>query len=253
MDQITDAILAEFAKGHQIDDLPPERQFEHLAAFVTLRRHHTRTFDTDEIVVGGGGDTAIDSVAILVNGALVCDVDAVRELKERNGYIEASFVFTQADRGNHFEGSKAGDFGFGVQDFFAERPTLVRNQSVLEAAKIAKEIFANGNLFRTKPTCRLYYVTTGNWQGDQTITARINGAKAALDDTKLFSTVEYLCYGADDIHRLYNQTKNAVQREFIFKDQVEAPLIDGVDQAYLGFVPANELLKVISDESGDDV
>ena len=108
MDRITQAILSEFAQTHQITSLPEDQQFEHLAAFVTVRRHHARTFDTSDIVVGQEGGTGIDAVAIIVNGALVTDIDSVNELADRNGYIEASFVFVEADRGSSFESAKIG-------------------------------------------------------------------------------------------------------------------------------------------------
>jgi hypothetical protein len=160
MDIITQALLAEFSSANQTAHLPEDKQFEHFVAFITLRRHHTRTFDTTDIVIGNGADTGVDSIAIIVNGALVTDVDSVAELAERNGYLEVNFIFTQADRGASFESGKIGNFGFGVEDFFKPNPALPRNQKVAEAAAIAKAIFDRGNRFRTKPTCRLYYVTT---------------------------------------------------------------------------------------------
>ena len=253
MDLITEALMKEFVSAYQLDDLPQETQFEHLAAFITLRRHHTRTFDTRDLVVSGGGDTGIDSIAIIVNGALVTDVDSIDELIERNGYIEASFIFVQADRSDSFQGAKAATFGSGVADFFKETPALPRNKGIVDAAAIKQALFAHGQLFKSKPACRLYYVTTGIWKNDQNIVARVNEEVAGLEATQLFSSVEFTCFGADDVHRLYNQTKTAVTREFSFKDRTEIPAIDGVEQAYLGFVPARELINIISDDSGDDI
>lgn len=253
MDRITRSLLSEFAVSHQVDDRPEDDQFEHFVAFITLRRHHARAFDTDDIVVGRGGDTSIDSIAIIVNGALVTDKDAIEELAERNGSLEVNFVFTQADRGEHFDSGKIGSFGFGVEDFFKDKPTLPRNVHVKEAAEIWAAILERGSLIRTKPTCRLYFATTGTWHADANNIARINGAKAALDATQLFSAVDFICYGANDLHKLYNQTKTAVTREFEFRERRELPSVNGVVQSYIGFVPASEFLKIISDDSGDDI
>ena len=113
MDRITKSLLSEFVASHQVDDLPEDDQFEHFVAFITLRRHHARAFDTDDIVVGNGGDTAIDSIAIIVNGALVADKDAVAELAERNGSLEVNFVFTPAAaaRDRRWQGAGAGSAG----------------------------------------------------------------------------------------------------------------------------------------------
>jgi hypothetical protein len=253
MDQITESLMAEFVKANQLEDLSHDKQFEHLTAFITLRRHHTRTFDTADIVVGAGGDTTIDSVAIIVNGTLVTDIDATNELIGRNGYIDASFVFVQAERSDSFDSAKAGSFGFGVEDFFKEAPQLPRNEKIADAAAFVRSLYARGTLFRSKPSCRLYYVTTGTWKDDANIMARVNGGKAALEATQLFGSIDFVCFGANELHRLYNQTKNAVKREFLFKERNEIPSIRGVTQAWLGFVPASELIKIISDDSGDDI
>jgi hypothetical protein len=180
MDRITKAVLAEFAAAHGIADLPEDQQFEHLAAFVTVRRQHARTFDTSDIVLGQEGGTGIDAVAIIVNGALVTDIDSVNELAERNGYLEVSFVFVEADRGSSFESAKIGNIGFGVEDFFREIPQLPRGPRLIEPANIAKTIYDKGSMFRAKPSCRLYYVTTGTWNDDQNLVARRNGCVAAL-------------------------------------------------------------------------
>jgi hypothetical protein len=253
MDQITKSQLTEFATAHNVDDVAEDKQFEHFVSFITLRRHHTRTFDTDDIVIGGGGDTTIDSIAILVNGALVTDIDTIAELADRNGYLEPNLIFTQADRGEHFESAKMGEFGNGVEDFFKPVPALPRNQRVNDAAKIWKAIMDRANLIQKKPMCRLYYVTTGTWNDDAQLVARRNGIKAALEATQLFQEVEFLCYGANEIHRLYNQTKSAVTREFTFREKSEIPSPAGVIQAYLGYIPASEFLKIIRDDSGDDI
>jgi hypothetical protein len=263
MDRITVAVLTEFSRSHQVADLPEDQQFEHLAAFVTVRRHHARTFDTTDIVISHEGGTGIDAVAIIVNGALVTDIDSINELAERNGYLEASFIFVEADRGSSFEGAKIGNIGFGVEDFFRDTPHLPRGPKLAESAAIAKAIYDRGSLFRTKPSCRLYYVTTGTWNDDQNLLARRNGCVAALEASHLFGQVEFFCVGADQLHRLYNQTKTAVTREFLFKDRAEIPAIPGVEQAYLGFVPAKEFMAIISmaiismaiisDDSGDDI
>ena len=253
MDKITQVLLTEFSKAHQISELPEDKQFEHFAAFLTLRRHHSRTFDTTDIVVGGPGDTSIDSIAIIVNGVLVKDVDDVTELAEKNGYIDASFIFAQADRGPSFESTKIGSFGFGVEDFFKDEPKLDRNKELGDAASLAKAIYDKGHLIKNSPTCRLYYVTTGNWIDDNNLTARRDSCIEDLVASNIFSSVDFQCYGAKEVHRFYNQTKNAVTRDFSFPERTEISAIDGVEQAFLGHISAREFLKIISDDSGDDI
>src|SRR5262249_46269886 len=72
-------------------------------------------------------------------------------------------------------------------------------------------------------------------------------------DTGMFDDVTFVAYGADDIMRLHTSTKNAVKRTFKFKEKVELPSIDGVHLAYVGYLPAKDFVKIISDEAGDGI
>lgn len=114
---------------------------------LTVRRHYSETaFDPADLVVGSGGDTGIDAVAIIVNNNLVTDVDTIDELLEVNGYLDASFVFVQAERSSNFETAKIGQFGYGVRDFFGDGK-LKRNEMVQNAADIMNAIFKKSGKF----------------------------------------------------------------------------------------------------------
>lgn len=251
MDRITTNLLGEFSHEHQTEHLPEEVRFEHFAAYVTVSRQYGESFDTADIVTGAGGDTGIDAIAIIVNGTLVTDPELVDQLVSTNGYVEAAFVFVQAKRSPNFEASAIGDFGYAVRDFFQESPSLVRNEAVQSAAETANRIYAvSGKMTRGKPSCRLCYVTTGKWTNDQNLVARLSSEKDLLVDLNLFREVEYEPVDADAIQRLYQQSKNAVSREFAFPQRTVLPDIPGVSEAYLGLVPAKTLLSLLKDETG---
>jgi hypothetical protein len=124
VDRITQSLLADFSREHNLDSLKESERFEHFASYITVRRQYSETFDTSEIVTGSGGDTGIDAVAILVNGSLITDIESFRELAEKTGHLDVMFVFVQADRGASFESAKIGTFLFGVQDFFRDQRNL---------------------------------------------------------------------------------------------------------------------------------
>ena len=78
--------------------------------------------------------------------------------------------------------------------------------------------------------------------------------RTEVDDllaTNMFRDVTFTPLGANDIQKLYRQSKNAIEREFLFANRVTAPDVPGVAQAYLGFLPVRELMKIITDESGE--
>lgn len=253
MDRITESFLGEFVDRHELSDLPVNEQFEHFASFVSVRRHYNgESFDTGAIHTGGGGDLGIDGLAILVNGSLVTDVDSLNDHADISGHFDATFVFVQADRGSSFEGKKLSDFGFGVKDFFDPKPKLARNVSISSSAEIMDALYKNGAKFRPgNPVCRLYYVTTGTWSGDGDLEARRRTVEDDLRSLQIFREVQFVCIGAEELQQLYRQTKNAIIREFTFSQKTLLPDIDGVSEAYIGFLPFDEFIKIIQDDSGE--
>jgi hypothetical protein len=72
--------------------------------------------------------------------------------------------FVQAERSACFEAAKIGTFGFGVNDFFKEAPSLPRNQAIQDWAEVMSAVYALSPKFiRGNPVCRRCYVTTGKW------------------------------------------------------------------------------------------
>ena len=251
MDRITSALLAEFCRENQLENLPEETRFEHFAAYLATSRHVADTFDTADLTTGAGGDTGIDAIAILINGSLVTDSELVAELAETNGYLDVTFVFVQAERSAAFDGAKIGTFGFGVNDFFQDPSQLPRNEAIREAASIMSAIYKLSPRFtRGNPACRLYYVTTGRWVNDANLVARQQVIVDDLRTTHLFRDIEFIDVDADTIQRLYNQTKNAISRDITFAARTALPEIPGVDEAYLGLLPAPEFMSLLQDETG---
>ncbi|MBZ5541096.1 MAG: AIPR family protein [Acidobacteriia bacterium] len=252
MDRITKSLLDEFSKEQDIMTLAEDKRFEHFSCYLTVGRFLLEAFDTADIVTGSGGDTGIDGIAIIVNGSLISDADLIEDYAERNGYLDVDFIFVQAERSSAFDSAKIGQFEFGVQDFFEEKPKLPRNAAVKSAASIMAAAYTRSSKFkRRNPTCKLYYVTTGRWIGDAALEARRKTVVADLKSLGLFGEVEFLPIDADSIQRLYRDSKNSVTREFEFPQRTVVPDIEQVSEAYLGLLPASEFLRLIEDEDGD--
>ena len=252
MDRITKSLLTEFTSEQNLEALPEDKQFEHFAAFLTICRSLSEALDTSEVVIGSGGDTGIDAVAIIVNGSLVQDAAEIDEFVERNGYLDVSFIFVQTERSSSFDTAKIGQFSFGVQDFFKDTPALPRGKEVTELAKIMSAIYGQSSKFkRGNPACRLYYVTTGTWTGDAALEARRRAAVDDLMSMRIFRSVEFLPVDVEGIQRFNRESRNSVSREFEFAQKTVVPTITGVTEAYVGLLSAPEFLRLIEDENGE--
>lgn len=253
MNKIVESILAEFSKDNGIEGLNEDDRFEYLTSYLAIRRHYSRALDLKEVVVGSGGDTGVDGVAIIVNGALMTDVDQVQEMLDQNGYVEATFIFVQAERSAKFDGSKITNIRSGVMDFFRDKPELTQNDNVQEAFEIKSAVFERASKFKERPACHIYYVTTGRWEEPKDLVAKIAETKSDLLSTDMFKEVAFVPYGADDIHRLHTATKNAISRTFTFAEHLQLPTIKGVNLSFLGFLPARDFVKLIADDAGDGI
>jgi hypothetical protein len=252
MDIITKSLLTEFSAEQNLTSLAEDKQFEHFAAFLTISRSLAEALDTSEVVIGASGDTGIDALAIIVNGSLVDEPSEIDEFAARNGHLDVTFVFVQAERSSSFDTAKIGQFSFGVQDFFKEAPALPRGKDVADLAKIKESIYKQSSKFkRGNPICRLYYVTTGTWTGDKALEARRQAAVDDLVALRIFRSVECIPIDAEGIQRLYRESRNSVSREFDFALKTVVPTIEGIAEAYVGLLPAREFLRLIEDDTGE--
>jgi len=251
VDKITESMLDEFSKENELSDLKQDDRFEHFVTYAVVQRLYGETFDTGDVVLGSE-EAGLDAVAIIVNGTLVPDVDAFHSVADVATTLDVVFIFIQADRSSSFNTGKMGTFAFTINDFFKDAPKLPQSARVKELAKLQAAIYAQSAKFKhSNPSCFLYYVTTGQWTGDQMLEQRRVSTVDELKAESIFGTVEFECIGADGIQKLYRQAKNAVARDFTFSNQIAAPDIPGVKEAYLGYIPAADFLSIIGGDDGE--
>ena len=250
MDRITKSLVEEFLAQNEFQSLPEETAFEHFCGYLITSSHYSTSFSSDDICVGGGGDCGIDCISIIVNGCLVTEPEEIEDLARTNGYLDVNFLFVQAERSSSFESQKIGQFGFGVVDFFSEKPSLQQNDDVKLAFRISNEVFKRSSLFKKgNPQCYLYYMTTGRWADDKNLVARREAVIRDLEDLNIFRCVAFDCLGAEVLQRLYREAKNVISTEIFFTERTVLPELPGVEQAYLGVLPAPEFLKLVQNEN----
>jgi hypothetical protein len=252
MDRITKALLEEFVEQNGIEALSEDRAFEHFSGYLVTSGHYSESFSSDDIAVGAGGDCGIDCIAVLVNGTIVTEPEEIADLAETNGYLDVSFVFTQAERSSGFETAKIGQFVFGICDFFSETSQLPQNDRVQLYSRIIKEVFDRSRFFKKgNPQCLLYYVTTGKWTNDTNLVARRDAGRQDIEGLGLFRKVGFDCIDAEKLQQLYRESQNAVATEVVFSERTVIPEIPGVEQAYLGLLPASQFLRLVENDNNE--
>ncbi len=252
MDRIVQSYMESFLSSQQIEEKDLSKQFEMFAAFCAVEKHYTDTYSLTDIITAEGGDCGIDAIAIIINGTMITSAEEVDDLIELNKKLsEISFIFIQAKTSSNFDYGDMGTFGTGVKDFFSDNPKMVRNSLVQEKSDLVEYIFSKATYIKKKPTCYLYYITTGKWVDDQNCTGRMDIAKKDLLDMNIFDEVKYIPVGADLLQRLYRNTIDVIETEINFENKILLPEIQNVTQSYLGFIEYDEYLKLITGDNGE--
>ena len=101
------------------------------------------------------------------------------------------------------------------------------------------------------PKCYLYYVTSGAWGGDPDQTGRLMSAEERLRQLNVFSGVRAVPVDAELLKTIYRELERGVVRTVELNRTAVFPRIDGVDDAYVGLLPGDEFLKLVSTTDGE--
>lgn len=251
MDLVTTSLLNTFKEEESLpDSIDASTLFEHFVNFCALSNEYGEEFDLEDVHTGGGNDLGVDGLAVIVNGSLVLDMQEVEDLAASNKYLEVEFIFCQAKSGAGFSGVEISNLFFGVKDFFSTTPALPRNETISAREILAKSIYKKSNLFkRGNPKACLYYVTTGKWQEDEKLLARIDNERETLMELNIFSEVVFKPVGARELQRMHSKATNRLSKTIEFVSKVTLPGLPGVKESYLGFLPVEQYINLITDES----
>lgn len=230
--------------------------FEHFGNFCILSKIHPEAFYNDnfkiqDLNIGKSNDTGLDGVAIVVNDHIVWSVDEIEDLiKSNNQKLEVRFIFIQSKTSSSFDSSQIGNFIFGVKDFFKDEGTLVTNKDLEDLRALKNYLYDKSVLMDNRPTCELYYITTGVWHNDRNVTSRIDSDLNDLKVKHIFSKVELVPVDSIKLESYYKEIRNKVTKEIEFDKHTSLPKIEGVIESFIGIISANEFFKLIVDSEG---
>lgn len=252
MDSVTQALIKDYVESNGLTDLPPDKQFEHFAAYSVVSSRYTEEFDTADLVAGDGGDLNVDAFAVKVNGRIATDADYIDDVLAMNGYLDVEFIIIQAKTSSKFDAAAMIALGDNlVNEVFSATQKLPVNEDVKRLIEIKDRIIKNASRLKDNPVCRVYYVTTGNWVDDTYLETVVKRKRQDLLETNLFSEVLFEPIGARALQALYRATKTSIAREIKFEKLITLPTIDGVSASYLGVLPVKEFIKLIKDDGGN--
>ena len=255
-DLVLDGFVDDFTEARGLSGLPPHGVFEAFSTSSLLRKYHqTDIGDGTDVLVGGTHDGGVDAIAILVNGHLVGSAEDLNSFFNKHGRLDVEIIFVQAKLSPKFNAGEIGTFIFGVEQFFnalITGTTSIRfNSEVSSKIALIRTIYTQSIKMHRNPKCFLYYVTTGRWTDACELKARLADGKARLEHMNLFSDVAILPVDQNLLKDIYRELERSVVKEVEFTRTASFPLIDRVGEAYIGLLPGDQFIALVSTDEGD--
>lgn len=250
-----DAILSSYLGGFTEDfgykSTKMSTQFELFSSYCVVCHGYTDKFDVEKSIVGDGGDTGIDSIAILVNGKVCHDIAELEDFVNSNNKINVQFIFIQSKSSPEFECSEILNFGHGVKDFFLDTPTMVINDDIKKYRAMKNFIYKNARKFYpSNPTCAMYYVTSGNFLIDKNLESSRNKIISELKSSGCLSDVVFDYIDSNKLYKMYQGITRGTEKEIEMDHYIVLPEADDVEEALLGRISCHQFLKLICDDEG---
>jgi hypothetical protein len=204
------------------------------------------------ISIGGGNDTGIDGLGIVVNDTIIRSLDDIKLIMdEKNKKIEFDFIFIQSKMQDNFDAGEFNTFAIGVDHFLAKRPTLPENDKLKEFRKIKEALDSddvNKRIKRT-PNLYLYYVSTGNPPTDQHFLGTKNLIEKKFQNNDYyFNEVNVKIIDGKTLINFCDELENNFQIKINILDTL--PLLVGTNEeikkAHVFTCTAKEYLKILT-------
>lgn len=250
-DEILKSYVRDFSEQNGLDSKNEAEQFERFANYCIISKQYPRDFDFENLSVGGGGDSAVDGVAVIVNGNIIQEAEEVDFFLNRNGSLGVSFSFIQSKTSAKFNGAQIVNFLAGIKNFFAENSSIPENEDLRRLRHIKQRIYKNSISLDGAPNLDLFFVTTGSWQEPDHIKGLISNELETLRNRGLFSGINFHSVDAERLKQMYREVRGRSLKEIDFPSLVPLPEIKGVRQSFVGSLAVVEYLKLVTDADGN--
>ncbi|CDI08357.1 AIPR family protein [Agrobacterium pusense] len=237
------AQLREFAKHNSLTENSSEDIFETYSIFATLTGllgENVNAFD----VHLKGSEFGLDGVAILIQGEAVFNRTEAEEKLAAINSPSIEFIFFQSKSSTSFDYGDISKFFDAITGFF-DNSLSGESEAIDDLIEASEAIYEKG-VGKRNPKLSCYYVTTGNYERPAKIERLRSNFRTDLEEMNIFDTksltVEMV--GARELQQWYRTATTAVEVEIEFPRNVVLPSNEHVEEAYIGYIDARNLLKL---------
>ncbi|MGH6651860.1 MAG: AIPR family protein [Sphingopyxis sp.] len=252
MNPVNQAQMKEFAEAYDLEEKSESDQFELYTIYSIINGGSGENIDPFDAHLTGT-EFGLDGVAIIVQGNLVTDADEAATAIADTKNPQIDFYFFQSKTSAGFDYGEMSKFFDSVKGFFSGQ--LSKESAQLDDLIEAKDYLYTNGVKRRNPGIYCYFASTGSYEKQQRIERLVENTKNELTELSIFDeeNLEINIYGASQLQRLYRAASTSTEVTLDFKESVVLPRHESVGEGYIGYIPASELLKVVSiyNESGE--
>jgi hypothetical protein len=253
--QVVEGMARHFAQEHDLQHLGPNELFETFAAYCIVKRYH-QDFEPDELRAGGACDLGIDAYAVIIDGEVFTDPAEVKDFLAERRQVQVRFVVIQAKRRQAFDGNAFEKLATGIVHLFSHEDLSIRaGKGARRLRECVRAIYQDIAKFERNglPRLDVWYTSLGRYR-PAFHRPRREAAYRRLDSSKMFRLVEVAGAGAAELRDAYRDTAPGLVARLALPAtrRVELFRIPGVKRAFIGVVPARDLVDgVLLDEQKD--
>ena len=240
MHPVITAQLKEFSETHSEESLAQSEFFEVFSIHSIENGLMGLNIDPFEAHLEAS-EFGIDGIAIIVQGELCANADQTAAALSVGKNHNVEFHFFQSKTSERSDYGDISKFLDAVIDFFRDG-ALANSPQIDDLRECKKLIYSSSS--KNNPYIRCFFCTTGTGEGSDPIQTLINANTKQMDEMSLFSEIEISIHGAQSLQDGYRSATNSISATFDFPKAITLPDHPSVDEAFIGLVPANELLKL---------
>lgn len=256
MHTLTEKRVNKFAREFGFE-VPEADKFELYVAATYLYRYVKDDVDAIQAsVIGGGSDQGIDVAAVVVNNQLVSEPNDIDNLISSQASNTAKVIFIQAKTSERYDTKLVSKFLHGVESVtrYAIKPgSITLPPKLVDIANLIERIAENLDKFQEiRIPCELYYVTTSANNGKDALKElQVSQALSRINSLDIYSeNLSLQTQGHEQLAAKQKEKLGPQRVQFNFERRQTIPGAEGVEDAHIGVISANELLKLLRDENG---
>lgn len=259
LNKILQGMLDDFKRGSIFEKIELPRAYEYFVNYLIISKFHPDAFndkgDLDRVIVDEKSQFGLDAIAFIVNGNLVMSKEDI-SIYAKSNKLDVDILFIQTkteekcDTGDLLKTIQATKHFLNNFDAITEK-----NSNILNAKEIYEELFDFENYRHCtsqSPKCHIYFVTAANeWDKSLVNNLCTNSANEITSMISDIKSVDIQVLGREYIMDAYSEIKNRISVQINLKNCITLDRIDGVKEAYIGYLTGDDYLKIICDKNGD--